>query len=70
MSVTRFSQTAMATVTVYYFTMYDIQYDKVVRSQRPATRETIERFRGIVQEDTAEEVDASRLDENGLLVTD
>jgi hypothetical protein len=58
---------AMQKVTVYYFTMYDIRSDEVVRSKRPATLEAIVRFGGTLLEETAEEVDPIELDGNGFL---
>ena len=58
----------MQKVTVYYFTAYDIRSDQILRSQRPATLETIAKCKGEVLKDTAQEVDASSLDDNGFLI--
>ena len=55
------------TVTVYYFSMYDIRTDEEIRSKRPATRETIFRICGSILEGTAHEVDPRELDERGFL---
>ena len=57
----------MATVTVYYFTQYDINADEKVRSTRPATLEAIAKIEdAIVLEETAQEVDTAQLDGNGF----
>jgi len=56
-----------STVTVYYFTMYDIRTDEEVKSKRPATRDAIFRVCGTILEETAEEVDPLELDERGFL---
>jgi hypothetical protein len=57
----------MATVTVYYFTHYDINADEKVRSARPATLEAIAKIEdAIVLEETAQEVDTAQLDGNGF----
>lgn len=58
----------MQKVTVYYFTCYDIRSDEILRSKRPATLEAITRCKGEVLKDTAQEVDASSLDDNGFLI--
>lgn len=62
----------MLTVTVYYFTDYDVSADQVVRSKRPATRTAIERMGARYQiiEESAIEVTASDLDESGFLAKD
>jgi len=60
----------MQRVTVYYFNSYDIKTDKTVRSKRPATRKTIAECKGVVIEETAQEVEASRLDGNSFLASD
>lgn len=57
----------MQTVTVYYFTMYDIRADEEVRSKRPAIREAIFRVCGTILEETAQEVDPVEIDANGFL---
>jgi hypothetical protein len=56
----------MPRVTVYYFTKYDIIVGEMVRSQRPATLETIIVCEGKLLEDTAQHVDVSELDGNGF----
>lgn len=58
---------AMSKATVYYFERYDIQTDQMIRSKRPATRETIARCNCVAIEGTAQEVDVSRLDNDGFL---
>ncbi len=57
----------MTRVTVYYFQKYDIVTDKNVRSQRPATLETIAKCGGEAIKETALEVDKARLDGDGFL---
>ena len=57
----------MQKVTVYYFMKYDPQQGENVRSLLPATRKAIELFDGGVLEETAREVDVSRLDGNDQL---
>lgn len=57
----------MQKVTVYYFNSFDIKTGETVRSKRPATRETIAACNGVVIEETAQEVEVSRLDGNGFL---
>ena len=57
----------MQKVTVYYFTCYDIRTDENIHSKRPATRETITRCNGVVIENTAQEVEGSRLDTDGFI---
>jgi hypothetical protein len=57
----------MEKVTVCFFTKYVIATDRNERSKRPATLETIERVGGSALIDTAQEVDASHLDEDGFL---
>ena len=56
----------MPRVTVYYFTKYDIIVGEMVRSQRPATLETIMVCEGKLLEETAQQVDVSDLDDNGF----
>ncbi len=56
----------MPRVTVYYFTRYDITVGEMVRSQRPATLETIVLCEGTLLEETAQHVDVSELDDNGF----
>jgi hypothetical protein len=56
----------MPRVTVYYFTKYDITIEEMVRSQRPATLETIVLCEGKLIEETAQQVDVSELDGNGF----
>jgi hypothetical protein len=51
---------------VYYFTKYDITIEEMVRSQRPATLETIVLCEGKLIEETAQQVDVSELDGNGF----
>lgn len=58
----------MQKVMVYYFTCYDIISDQILRSQRPATLEAIARCKGQVLKNTAQEIDASSLDDNGFLI--
>lgn len=60
----------MQKVTVYYFTLYYIRTDQNITSQRPATREAIARCNGVVIEETAQEVEASRLDSDGFVARD
>ncbi len=55
----------MAKITVYYFTKYDINSDRIVTSKRMATLEAIKNFSCIPLIDTAKEVDTSELDEYG-----
>ena len=61
------SELELVKVTVYYFKLFDIKTLENVRSKRPATRGTIAKLKGEVLENTAQEVDASRLDGNGFL---
>jgi hypothetical protein len=56
----------MPRVTVYYFTKDDITVGAMVRSQRPATLETIVVCEGKLIEETAQHVDVSELDGNGF----
>ena len=56
----------MPRVTVYYFTKYDIIVGGMVRSQRPATLETIIVYEGKLLEDTAQHVDIAERDGNGF----
>lgn len=55
----------MARTTVYYFNKWSGENN--VRSNRPATREAIIQCRGVLLEDTAQEVEMSQLDGNGFL---
>ena len=55
----------MEKITVYYFTKYDINTDKEVRSKRMATLEYINRVKGTTLRDTAREVNEAEIDENG-----
>jgi hypothetical protein len=55
----------MGKVTVYYFTQYDINSDKIVTSKRMATLEAIKSFNCVPLMDTAQEVDGLELDEYG-----
>ena len=57
-------------VTLYYFEGYDFQQDRIVRSNRPATLEFIERFGLQPLHENAVQVDSSQLDANGLLAGD
>ena len=54
------------TVTVYFFEMYAIESDQMVRSKRPATLAAIERVRGEAIKNTAQDVDADDIDEDGF----
>ena len=56
----------MPRVTVYYFTKYDRTAGEMVRSQRPATLETISVCEGKLLEETAQQVDVSDLEDNGF----
>ena len=56
----------MPRVTVYYFMKYNMTVGETVRSQRPATLETIIVCEGKLLEDTAQQVDVAELDENGF----
>ncbi|HJW42619.1 MAG TPA: hypothetical protein VJ476_15495 [Rhizomicrobium sp.] len=49
----------MSRVTIYRFSLYDIQADGMHRSRRWATREAIDSVHGEVLEETATEVDAA-----------
>lgn len=57
----------MAKVTVYYFRVWNQDRRQYLISARPATRERIESLKGNLIEDTAQEVEASRLDGAGFL---
>jgi len=60
-------EVSMAGVMVYYFTQYNIVTDEKVHSSRPATLEAIGKIENaIVLEETAQEVDTSRLDGDGF----
>jgi len=54
------------TVTVYFFEMYAIESDQMVRSKRPATLAAIERVGGESIKNTAQDVDADDIDEDGF----
>ena len=54
------------TVTVYFFEMYAIESDQMVRSKRPATLAAIERVGGEAIKNTAQDVDADDIDEDGF----
>jgi hypothetical protein len=57
----------MASVMVYYFTQYNIVTDETMHSARPAMLEAIGKIENaIVLEETAREVDTSRLDGDGF----
>ena len=56
----------MPRVTVYHFMKYDSTVGEVVRSQRPATLETIVVYEGTLLEETAQQVEVSELDGNGF----
>jgi hypothetical protein len=60
----------LSNVTIYRFTIYDINSDGNVRSRRWGTREGIKAVCGVVLEDTGTEVDASCVggEEEGLTV--
>ena len=53
-------------VTVYFFTKYDILSDQTIRSKRPATLEAIRLAFGQPLMETAEEISAYDLDEDGF----
>lgn len=57
-------------VTLYYFEGYDFHDDRIVRSNRPATLEFIERFGLTPVRENAVQVDSSQLDADGLLAGD
>jgi hypothetical protein len=59
----------LQTVTVYYFTHYDIITDQWILSKRPASRVAIEALGSSyrVVEESAKEVNAADLDNDGLL---
>lgn len=59
----------MQRIIVYHFELYDIESDSMKLNLRPATSEAIARCKGVLLQDTAQEVDAARLDGNGFLVT-
>ncbi len=54
----------MPRVTVYHFMKYDRTVGEVVRSQRPATLETIVVCEGKLLAETAQHVDVSERDGN------
>lgn len=51
----------MSKITIYRFRMYDIIHDEQHVSSRWGTREAIEQLGGEILEDTAMEVEASRV---------
>jgi hypothetical protein len=56
---------------IYQFSVYDISNDETRKARRWGTKEAIARIRvGILLEETATEVDASVLDENGMTSRD
>jgi hypothetical protein len=55
----------MAKVTVYKFTKASTKTATTIVAPRMATCEAIKRFGGVALKDTAKEVDASEVDENG-----
>jgi hypothetical protein len=57
----------MSTITVHYFDCYDIATDESVRSKRLATVEAIHNIGGVLVSGTAQEVDASCIDDEGFL---
>jgi len=57
----------MAKVTVYYFRVWNQDRRQHLISARPATRERIVGLKGNLIEDTAQEVESSRLDSAGFL---
>lgn len=59
-----------APVTLFYFEGYDFAADQVLRSNRPATRQFIERFHFRALEENSVEVDSSQVDAYGLLAGD
>lgn len=59
------------TVTIYRFSVYDIQNDEQRLSRRWATKDAVERIRsGVAHEETAAEVDPALLDDNGMTKRD
>jgi len=56
----------MERVKVYYFIKYDQAAGENRRSQRPATREAIERAGGVIVVESEKEVPTSELDGNGF----
>ncbi len=56
----------MKKVTVYFFEGYDIINDKFIRSQRPATLDTITKVCGQAIMETALEIDEAELDDEGF----
>lgn len=58
----------MATVTVMYYDTYSKAADGMIRSKRPATRETIvEQVKGTPIPETELQVDDAWLDQDGFL---
>jgi hypothetical protein len=57
----------MTSVTVYYFRRWDPRRGQNLVSRWPATRERIANLQGQLLEDTALQVDSSRLDSEGSL---
>ena len=61
----------MSKVTIYRFTIYDINQDEKIRSRRWGTREGIKGVCGVALEDTAMEVDICHVDKvDGLTERD
>jgi hypothetical protein len=60
----------MARVALFFFTMYDINADKIVRSRRPATLDAIRKFGGTPIMETEQHLDSSKVDDDGLLKID
>lgn len=57
----------MSKVTIYRFSLYDINTDESRQSRRWATLEAIKRLHGEVHEETATEVDASVLEPSNII---
>ena len=57
----------MQRTTVYYFIFWDETQERYVRSERPATLEAIEELDGTPIQSDSKVVDASLLDEHGVL---
>lgn len=51
----------MNKITIYQFTMYDISTDAEVKSRRWATREAITHANGTILEETATEVEETKV---------
>jgi hypothetical protein len=50
--------------------MYDINADQIRRSRRPATLDAIRKFGGAPIMETEQQLDSSKVDEDGLLKID